>query len=94
MINKAANTLTLSATSVNYSYPVTVNVTNNLSGGAISAVSSDFSRNYIAVNGNTITVTVTKAVLSSMGSNTFDVIVKSAETDNYKQGQAIFHIQL
>ena len=94
VINKAANTLTLSATNVNYSNPITVEVTNNISGGAIKVFTDGIPQRFVTVNGNTITITVSRAYLYNQGVNKFDVIVQSAETNNYKKGQAVFYINL
>lgn len=94
VIEKATNTLTLNTTKVDYSYPITVNITSNVSGGEIDVFTPDRIEEYITISGNTITVKVSREVLRNSGRNPVYVYVISKETTNYKQKAVHFDIEL
>ena len=83
-INKANNTLTLSAKSATYTYPEsgTFTVTKNTSGGSLSCTTSNSSVATCSIEGNVVTVTpVTTEEIAT-------ITVTSASTTNYNEGQA------
>ena len=88
---KADGDVTLSSYegTATYGSPITFNVKTNLSGGTLSAISSD--SNYVTslLNGSTVTVT---PVNCSQPYQT--ITVKSAETINYKEATATYNVTL
>ena len=80
--------LTLSATSGTCTYPNTLSftVTNNPSGGTITAISSDTSVAEVGVDGNTITLTPKNV------NGTATITVKSAATGNYEEKNAMYTV--
>ena len=80
--------LTLSETSGTCLYPNTLSftVTNNPSGGTITAISSETSIATVSVNGNTITVTPKNV------NGTATITVKSAATGNYEEKNAMYTV--
>ena len=85
-INKADNTLTLSATSGTIKTPtsITFTITTNTSNGALSVVSSDTNKVKATISGKTVTLT------PGTTSGTAIITVTSAETTNYKQATATY----
>ena len=85
-IGKASNTLTLSSSSGNYTYPTsgTFTVTKNLSGGTLTCTSSNTNVATCSISGNTITVT------PGTTKGTATLTIKSATTTSYKEGQATY----
>ena len=80
--------LTLSATSGTCTYPNTLSftVTNNPSGGTITAISSDTNVATVGVDGNTITLTPKNV------NGTATITVKSAATGNYEEKNAMYTV--
>ena len=85
-IGKASNTLTLSSSSGNYTYPTsgTFTVTKNLSGGTLTCTSNNTNVATCSISGNTITVT------PGTTKGTATLTIKSAATTSYKEGQATY----
>ena len=85
-ITSINNTLTLSETTKTITYPTagTITVTKNLSGGTLSATSSNTDAATVSVSGTT--VTITPKAISSDSSAT--ITVKSAATTNYNEKTA------
>ncbi len=81
--------LTLSATSGTCTYPnpLSFTVTNNSSGGTITAISSDTSVAEVSVDRNTITVTP-----RGVGSAT--ILVKRAPTGDYNEATATYEVKV
>jgi len=88
-IDKAVNTLTLSANTGTYTYPTsgTFTITKNTSGGSLSCETSNSAVATCSISGTTVTVTPG----TTEGSAT--LTIKSAETDNYKAGQ-VSHVAI
>ena len=80
--------LTLSATSGTCTFPNTLSftVTDNPSGGTITAISSDTSVAKVRVDGNTINVTPKNV------NGTATITVKSAATGNYEEKNAMYTV--
>ena len=91
-ITKAAGGLTLSSSSGTmwYTNGGSITVTNNVSGGAISASSSDESAATVSVSGNTITITP-KQISTTKN---ITITVKSAATTNYQEKTATYSLQV
>ena len=85
-IDKAVNLIKLSSNVGTYTYPKsgTFEVTSNPSGGALSCISSNTNVATCSVSGSKITVT------PGTKEGTATLTIKSAETANYKAGQAAY----
>ena len=89
-ISKAQTDFTLSATSGTYTYPVagTFSVTNNVSGGIITASSSNENIAKVTVSGDTITVIPQSTM--PQASQKVTITITSAGTQNYETKEATY----
>ena len=92
VIDKAQGDLTLSSTSGTYTYPTsgTFTVTNNVSGGTITATSSNDSFARVSVSGNVITVLPQPLKSSSNETETVTITVRSESTQNYQSKEVTY----
>ena len=84
-VNKAAGTLTLSATSGTINYPNSTTFTVSSNTGSITASSSNTKVATVTVSGNTVTV-------KSVGVGSATITVKSASNTNYNEKTATYSV--
>ena len=84
-VNKAAGTLTLSATSGTINYPNSTTFTVSGNTGSITASSSNTKVATVTVSGNTVTV-------KSVGVGSATITVKSASNTNYNEKTATYSV--
>ena len=84
-VNKAAGTLTLSATSGTINYPNSTTFTVSGNTGSITASSSNTKVATVTVSGNTVTV-------KSVGAGSATITVKSASNTNYNEKTATYSV--
>lgn len=87
-INKASNTLVLSATSGSLTYPNTgsFTVNTNTSGGALTVTSSNKSVASVSINGTSVTI------VPGTTAGTAIITITSASTDNYNQASITYQV--
>lgn len=88
IINRAEGSLTLSSSSGSLTFPTngSISVSNNLSGGDISATSSDENVAKVSYNGSKI------SIISGTTAGTATITVTSAETANYTAASATYKV--
>ena len=86
VISKANNTLMLSSNSGSYTYPTsgTFSITENVSGGTLTCVSSNINVATCSIRGTTVTVT------PGVTEGNATITVKSVATSNYNAGQSTY----
>ena len=84
-VNKAAGTLTLSATSGTINYPNSTTFTVSRNTGILSVSSSNTSVATVSISGSTVTV-------KSVGAGTATITVKSASNTNYNEKTATYTV--
>ena len=84
-VNKAAGTLTLSATSGTINYPNSTTFTVSGNTGTLSVSSSNTSVATVSISGNTVTI-------KSVGAGTATITVKSAASTNYNEKTATYAV--
>ena len=84
-VNKAAGTLTLSATSGTITYPNSGTFTVSGNTGTISVTSSNTKVATVSISGNTVTI-------KSVGAGTATITVKSASNTNYNEKTATYTV--
>lgn len=88
IINRAEGSLTLSSSSGSLTFPTngSISVSNNLSGGDISATSSDENVAKVSYNGSKI------SIISGTTAGTATITVTAAETANYTAASATYKV--
>ena len=84
-VNKAAGTLTLSATSGTINYPNSTTFTVSGNTGTLSVSSSNTSVATVSISGSTVTI-------KSVGAGTATITVKSAASTNYNEKTATYTV--
>ena len=84
-VNKAAGTLTLSATSGTINYPNSTTFTVSGNTGTLSVSSSNTSVATVSISGNTVTI-------KSVGAGSATITVKSAPNTNYNEKTATYTV--
>ena len=84
-VNKAAGTLTLSATSGTINYPNSTTFTVSGNTGTLSVSSSNTSVATVSISGSTVTI-------KSVGAGTATITVKSASNTNYNEKTATYAV--
>ena len=84
-VNKAAGTLTLSATSGTINYPNSTTFTVSGNTGTLSVSSSNTSVATVSISGSTVTI-------KSVGAGTATITVKSAASTNYNEKTATYSV--